>query len=137
MRRRKLLVVLAGLAAMVAAGVVVLWPPQNRITQENFDRVREGMSRAEVEAILGPPGDYSTGPTNSFHPVSVISNDLRRVEIGPYAFDWRSDDLSVHVLFIDSRVVVADAYTNKLVAQSPLDNLLWRAKRQWHRWFPE
>jgi hypothetical protein len=20
--------------------------------------------------------------------------------------------------------------------QGPLDNLLWRAKRQWHRWFP-
>jgi hypothetical protein len=22
------------------------------------------------------------------------------------------------------------------VEQRPLDNLLWRAKRQWHRWFP-
>jgi hypothetical protein len=35
MRRRKLVVVLAGL---VAAGTVVLWPRSERITQENYDR---------------------------------------------------------------------------------------------------
>src|SRR6516165_6941322 len=65
MRRRKLLVVLAVLAVVVAAGVVVaLWPSRERITQENFDRIREGMSRAEVEGILGSPGDYTTGPLN-------------------------------------------------------------------------
>jgi hypothetical protein len=23
------------------------------------------------------------------------------------------------------------------VMQTPLENLLWRAQRQWHRWFPE
>ena len=60
MRRRKLLVVLAGLA-VVAAGVVVLWPRPDRITRENCDRIRPGMTRAEVEAILGPPDDYRTG----------------------------------------------------------------------------
>jgi hypothetical protein len=64
MRRRKPLVALAGLAVVVAAGVVVLWPrtAPERITRENYDRIRNGMSRAEVEAILGPPRDYSTGP---------------------------------------------------------------------------
>ena len=57
MRRRKLLIVLvlAGLTVVVVmAGAVVLWPqPPSRITRENFDRIKEGMSRAEVEAILG------------------------------------------------------------------------------------
>jgi hypothetical protein len=31
-------------------------------TRANFARVRIGMSDAEVELILGPPGDYTTGP---------------------------------------------------------------------------
>jgi hypothetical protein len=77
MRRRTLLVALAGLAVVVGAGTVVLWPRADRITLENFDRIKKGMRRAEVEAILGPPGDYTTGPTEttflesaSKHPVS-------------------------------------------------------------------
>jgi len=62
MRRRKLLVALAGLAVVVAAGVLVQWPaPTSRLTLENLGHLREGMTRAEVEAILGAPGDYSTG----------------------------------------------------------------------------
>lgn len=41
------------------------------ITRENFDRVQEGMTEAEAEAILGPQGDYSTRPVIVFvHGVS-------------------------------------------------------------------
>ena len=32
----------------------------SKITQENFDKVRDGMSRAEVEAILGTPTEVSS-----------------------------------------------------------------------------
>jgi hypothetical protein len=61
MRRRTLLAALAGLAVVVAAGAWLLWPRQDRITPENLDRIELGMTRAEVEAILGgPPGDYRT-----------------------------------------------------------------------------
>jgi hypothetical protein len=35
MRRRTLLVALAGLAVVVAAGAVVVWPRAERITREN------------------------------------------------------------------------------------------------------
>ena len=48
MRRRKPLVVVAGLAVVVAAGVVVLWPRADRVTRENFRRIETGMSRADV-----------------------------------------------------------------------------------------
>jgi hypothetical protein len=54
----------------LAVGLVLLgaflglaWPRPSRVTAANFERIKEGMSRAEVEAILGPPGDYTTGPT--------------------------------------------------------------------------
>jgi hypothetical protein len=70
MRRRTLFAALAGLAVVIAVGTVVLWPrlePPSRITQENCDQIREEMHQAEVEAILGPPGDYTTaGPSNTF-----------------------------------------------------------------------
>jgi hypothetical protein len=46
------LLALAGFIAVLAA-VVVLSPP--RVTLDQFDCLRTGMSRAEVEVILGPP----------------------------------------------------------------------------------
>ncbi|GAB6043233.1 outer membrane protein assembly factor BamE domain-containing protein [Endothiovibrio diazotrophicus] len=45
------LVVLALLVWLVAC---------TKITQENFDKVRDGMSRSEVEAILGAPTEVSS-----------------------------------------------------------------------------
>ena len=48
MRKRKLLVVLAGLVVMGAARAVVLWPEaRSRIPAESCRRVREGMNRAD------------------------------------------------------------------------------------------
>jgi hypothetical protein len=145
MRRRTLLVAVAGLAVVVAAVVVVVWPSQpNRITQENCDRIKEGMSRAEVEAILGPPGDYSSGPlefaretpgphpTGDFemsHRVTLFDTDADRVE-------WRSDRQILCVYFLRSGVAAKGFWDVAPMAQSPLDALLWRARRQWHRWFP-
>src|SRR6516162_11708776 len=64
MRRRMLLVALAGLAVMlVVTGTTMLWPrPADPINFENFQSLRGGMTKAEVTAVLGPPGDYRTGP---------------------------------------------------------------------------
>ncbi len=60
MRRRKLL----GLAAALLVGSValLLWPRAPRFPREKFDRITHGMSRADIEALLGPPGDFTTGP---------------------------------------------------------------------------
>jgi hypothetical protein len=65
MRSRTLFVALAGLAVVVVARIVVLWlEPPSRITLKNYGLIQVGMSRSEVEAILGPPGDYTTSPTD-------------------------------------------------------------------------
>ena len=140
MRRRKLLVVLAGLAVAVAAGVVVLWPSQpSRITQENCDRIKKGMSRAEVETILGPPGDYRTGPLQDVLVWHPILDGTTWHDQCTNSSAWVGDTGWVRVQFNngDGTVFASDFFESKRIAQHPLDNLLWRAKRQWQRWFPE
>src|ERR1700722_4514702 len=67
MRRRKQLAALAGLAVMLTAWAAVLMARADPVTRETFDLIQEGMNRREVEAILGPPKDYRTGPTTSVH----------------------------------------------------------------------
>jgi hypothetical protein len=140
MRRRKLLVALAGLA-VIAVGAVVLWPRADRITRENFDRIKKGMGRAEVEAILGPPGDYTTGPTQttflesaSKHPVSWTRGSV----FTPVIEFWETDDAAIEVGYGPSgELLFTIRRGQKRLQQSPLDNLIWRVNRQCHRWFPE
>jgi outer membrane protein assembly factor BamE (lipoprotein component of BamABCDE complex) len=52
-----LLAVLVVLAAL-AVGLVCL-PYRSRVTRENCERIKEGMTEAEVRAILGKPWDDS------------------------------------------------------------------------------
>jgi hypothetical protein len=106
--------------------VVALWPRPERITRENFARLNSGMSRAEVEAILGSPGEYSTGPLEYSY---FCMGELPDV--------WESDQ-GVIVVFYGAPSVALDVrwIVPKRKEVGPLDNLLWRAKRQWHRWFP-
>jgi hypothetical protein len=140
MRRWKLLVALAGPAVAVAVGVVVLWPTQpNRITQENCDRIKKGMSRAEVETILGPPGDYRTGPGQGVLAWDPILDGTTRLNECTNRSNWAGDTGWVSVEFDngDGTVRASEFIESKRIAQGPLENLLWRAKRQWHRWFPE
>jgi hypothetical protein len=145
MPRRKLrrVAAVAGLALTVAV-VLALWPraQPDRATRENLDRVRKGMSRAEVYAILGPPGDYTTGPMghSDGHAISVWNVNATRLhpsEIDDPA-DWLTDSGWVCVNF-DDRGMVAETGFDPCtkVPQGPLDNLLWRMRRQWWRWFPE
>jgi hypothetical protein len=133
MRRRTLLVVLAGLAVVVAAGVVMLWPrAPSRITRENHSVIQHGMSRREVESILGPPGDYTTGPTSTNFVYPRLTPDHT-----PWV-EWKADRASVKVCFSDSGTVRYTAYASLCRQdQGVLANSLWRVKRQWHRWFPE
>jgi hypothetical protein len=95
------------------------------------------MTRVEVESILGTPGDHTTGPTTI---------DSRVLMFGWFgsppqaadAVDWQADDVCISVAFDASgRQVGSVCGGNHRIEQSLFDNLLWRAKRQWRRWFPE
>jgi hypothetical protein len=139
LRNRKLLAVLGvALAVLNAVGTFVLWPQEHRISQENFDRIQNGMTQDEVEAILGSPGDYRTGPIILLNGWRSADDDLgfwkppiRAAWCGDAGFAYGIYDFGeprrVHSLcFLEA----------SRQPQAPLDNLLWRAKRQWRRWFP-
>ena len=57
MTKRKLLVGAGLLTVFVCAGLVsvVTRPPEPNGTKAGFDRIKRGMTRAEVEAIFGKP----------------------------------------------------------------------------------
>jgi hypothetical protein len=61
-RRRLLFLSFTAVVIGVAVGVWLLWP-HTAITRDNFAQLRVGMSRSEVEAVLGGPArDESSGP---------------------------------------------------------------------------
>ncbi len=61
MKRRRVIV---GLVVLAIAGLllVTFWPRGPRPCRATFEHVREGMTLAEIEAVVGgPPGNYSDG----------------------------------------------------------------------------
>jgi hypothetical protein len=52
-------------------------------------------------------------------------------------YRWVGDNGVIHVWFDEDRVTDRDFHPAYTTEQTKFENLLWRAKRQWHRWFPE
>jgi hypothetical protein len=139
MRRRTLLgaLVIAALA-LAGAGALVLWTRASAITREKADSIQEGMTRADVVTLLGPPGDHSTGPLTSSLGAYVFDSSDDCGTSPDYGSEagWITDIGIVDVRFDDDQRVMNCWFSPlRRVEQSPLENLLWRAKRQWRRWF--
>jgi hypothetical protein len=129
MRRQKLLVALVALTVVVAVGTLMLWPVPGRVTNESFDRIRNGMKRSDVEAIIGPPGDYRTwSESNIYRPLINLMGGWQ---------DWQTDS-GLFCVAYDPSGYVCDTYRQQDNSPEPgsLEKLVRRAKRQWHRWFP-
>jgi hypothetical protein len=154
MRGRKLrwLLALAGLTLAVATA---LWrrtepsppvPPSlpSPVTALNFVRVKDGMTLAEVTAILGPPGDYTSAATTVDDGAPAAQFLVFRKE-GVRLHDtelWRTDTAHAFVDFDRAGLAFRGCYTPmRKVSASPIpDNsqwakVVWKVKELWHRWF--
>jgi hypothetical protein len=119
--RRRL--VLLGVPAAVVAVALVVWlllPRGTAITRGNAAKIQPGMTRAEVEALLGgPAGDYTAGRYAAApEPVAVG---------GPSFSEWLGEECSVMVSF-DEEDRVVRSQVRPVVNLDTLGNRL-------HRWF--
>jgi hypothetical protein len=137
MLRRKLLVALAGLAVVGAAGAVVLWPRPG-VSRRNYHRITDGMSRAEVEDILGKPSGASyTRPVNTGSgrkevpwPEEVTwRSDSETEEVQ----SWASDVALVRVHFDASERATGKEFGRPYPYKPSLVDWVWDL---WHHWFP-
>jgi len=64
-----------------------------KITQENFDKIKTGMTMAEVKAILGEPADSSSID------VAVISGGTAM---------WKGDGITINIQFMNGKVIAKE-----------------------------
>jgi hypothetical protein len=129
MTRKRLLVVLAALVAIVVAGTVAVPWPRPRVTSESFARVQVGMSRAEVERLVGPPGDYTTGP------MGVVIFDHTSMWPADTTLVWWRGDGGIGSIAFDADSTVADVRFWPAGPAGPLERVLWQVESAWRRWF--
>jgi hypothetical protein len=117
--RRRLVLALILLACAVLAGASAwLFWPRTAITRANAEKIEEGMTRAEVEALLGGPHrDDATGPTvlDTEDGDELALARLRRyIDLQVIAamdaepiWIWRSNQVEIHVRFDGKEQVVS------------------------------
>jgi hypothetical protein len=141
---RRWIIVSLALVLILTGAAFVFWPRASRVTRENFQRLHGRMTRTEVEAILGPPGDYRTGPTGAIsaprwdylHVFEEAESPL--AEAAGAVDEWQSDSVVIRVAYGRSDAAAeASCWDHERQERGLLDNLLWRAGHLWRRWFPE
>jgi hypothetical protein len=130
--RRKLLLVLVGLALVLEAWYLAVRPPLYLVGHSDYDKIQAGMNRQQVEDILGPAGDYRTGAT------LLDMHVTYELQPGLTGAGWISDHWVWIIGFdADGRVRQKRLWDNPSVPQGRVENLIWRTKRLFRRWFPE
>jgi hypothetical protein len=135
--KRKLIWLGAALAILLlcAAAVWFLWPAGPSITVETYERLRPGMSRSEVEGMLGGPGGTRQGfvlwmdnRTCFMGPGEDLLNENREQPGIKY---WYHDTGIVVVRFDDDDCVAAKQFLS--VPESSRRQRL-RKLREWFGW---
>jgi outer membrane protein assembly factor BamE (lipoprotein component of BamABCDE complex) len=93
--------------ALCALGLALwaLWP-HSAITEENIARIQEGMTRPEVEGILGGPArDESDGRRRAVYGVGAMFKNQNSVWWpDPDDGEWIGDEQAVRIYFDHGRV---------------------------------
>jgi hypothetical protein len=122
---RRLRLLLVGVSASPALLVVAAWLPWpgTAITRENFARIQEGMTEAEVADLLGGPPDRweEVGRLPEPDRIHVADWDEPR--------PWIGADCIVVVRFFDGEVTDKELHDRPSAQESLLDRL-----RRWFGW---
>jgi SmpA / OmlA family len=122
--RRKTWIAIAALfviAILLAIAIPVLLPPTPGVTYANYSRIEKGMTREQVEAVLGKP--------NAQHPFEV---ELEKISLKE-ELQWSSaEDDDVQVFFDRNNLVRGSLWNGQSDerngVQKLMDRLLWFAK---------
>ena len=120
---------------MLALFVFLLLLPafkKHGITRANYEKIAEGMTREEVEEILGaPPGNYVNGPgRGDLHWIEEPSGSLFPVDRLATSSNWASIEGSIWVGFDRNGKVVGKMFGEEFVQREA--NLLEKV-REWLR----
>jgi hypothetical protein len=130
MRRRKLLVVLAGIAALLALPVVLLLaiPDSPRVSFGDYSRVQMGMTQAEVETIFGGPA-----PRNESLHWGPVFNGPNVPASAWIMLKWDGYEGHAGVTFDKAENVIDKSYTptNPATRPGPLERRLDRLRQWW------
>jgi hypothetical protein len=120
-----LVVVLGGLAV----GLVFL--PGGRVTRENCQRIKEGMTEAEVRAILGKPWDDSLfDPEGASFRASFSGSTPWK-----YSRHWIGDDCVILVSFGDNGRAWCPVFIpDPDITRSSLPARVWRRLHARYGW---
>jgi hypothetical protein len=140
MRHRLVLFATAATTVVVIVSAVALLPQRSPISVENYTRIQMGMTLPEAEAILGPPGDYRTGPTkfdlDAVAPEYVVDASSPDDETLSQK-RWTNDRAQVCLYLgtTSGRVVIKDFDPLRPAVPTLLENLIGRAEQKWNEWF--
>lgn len=95
-KKRYLLLSLALVGLLAVGGTLSLPTRGAQISRENYHRLDKGMTKAEVEAILGAPGDYTEWPHLGIEYPRWKSNYELCV--------WQSENGRLTVFYLDDKV---------------------------------
>jgi hypothetical protein len=136
LKRRPVLFPLLSTVGALAVGLVC-FPYGRGVTPANCERIQEGMTEAEVRALLGKPWDDSLldpdGPgeagTIRHSPIHYLGEDPVVVET-VHCDQWIGDNLTVFVVFDDDRRVVSvEVFSDPGYPQTRLPARVWRRLR--------
>jgi hypothetical protein len=133
---RKLFLVLLAVGLVLFAALLPLVIPWHcPVTKEACERIKGGMTRPEVEAILGVvEGDYRTLPVS---PGLVLFEGGWWMGRGRITYGrWVGNEVELHVKFDDGVASLIQCVPQKPFTGGLAELALWRLGRLKDRWFP-
>jgi hypothetical protein len=70
----------------------------NKVSKSNYDKIKDGMTEAEVKSILGPPGNETSATVSRTDPKTGTTAQTNR------QISWGDGDRSITIDFVDGKV---------------------------------